>query len=123
MQTILVVEDERDIAAVVGAILEYEGYSIITASNGQEALATLETTHPDLILSDVMMPRMDGRELCKRLQVHPQHSSIPFVLMSGGYGSRSLDGCKHVAFLKKPFGASDLINMVSSILGEDTAKP
>ena len=123
MQTILVVEDERNIAELVVAVLEYEGYRIITASNGQEALATLETTHPDLILSDVMMPLMDGRELCKRLQAHPQHRSIPVVLMSGGYGSMSLDGCKHVAFLKKPFGAAKLIDMVSSILGEDTAKP
>jgi CheY-like chemotaxis protein len=121
MQIILVVEDEQQIQAVVGAILEYAGYRIITASNGKEALATLETTRPDLILSDIMMPGMDGRELCKRLQVHPQHSSIPVMLMSGGYGSISLDGCKHAAFIKKPFEATALVNTVSSILGEDTA--
>ncbi|HET9495294.1 MAG TPA: response regulator [Chloroflexia bacterium] len=121
MQVILVVEDEQQIQVLVVALLEYAGYRIITASNGKEALATLETTRPDLILSDIMMPGMDGRELCKRLQAHLQHRSIPVMLMSGGYGSIALDGCKHVAFLKKPFEVTELLNTVSSILGEDAA--
>ena len=117
MQTILVVEDEVDILQVVVAILEYAGYRIVTASNGLEALAYLETTRPALTLSDVMMPVMDGRELCKRLHAHSQHSSIPVVLMSAAYKPVLLEGYKPAAFLKKPFEATELIELVNKVLG------
>ncbi|MGA7731281.1 MAG: response regulator [Chloroflexia bacterium] len=119
MQTILVVEDELPIAEIVTAILGYTGYQTVVAGNGQEALACLKSTRPDLILSDIMMPIMDGRELCKRLQVHPEHNAIPVVLMSAAYGSVNLDGCKHVAFLKKPFDVEHLLMTLSDILDQD----
>jgi two-component system alkaline phosphatase synthesis response regulator PhoP len=117
MQTILVVEDERDIEELLVAILEYAGYRIVTAGNGQEALECLETARPALILSDVMMPVMDGRELCKRLQSHADHRSIPILLMSAAYRAASLDGCKPAAFLKKPFETIELIEVVKKVLG------
>jgi two-component system, OmpR family, alkaline phosphatase synthesis response regulator PhoP len=119
MQTILVVEDELLIAEVVAAVLGDEGYKTVVAGNGQEALECLELARPDLILSDIMMPIMDGRELCKRLHAHPQHSSIPVVLMSSAYSSVNLDGCKHMAFLKKPFDIDDLVTTLSNILAQD----
>jgi two-component system, OmpR family, alkaline phosphatase synthesis response regulator PhoP len=119
MQTILVVEDELLIAEVVAAVLGDEGYKTVVAGNGQEALECLELARPDLILSDIMMPVMDGRELCKRLHAHPQHNAIPVVLMSSAYSSVNLDGCKHVAFLKKPFDIEDLVTTLSNILAQD----
>lgn len=117
MQIILVVEDERDIEELLVAILEYAGYQIVTAGNGLEALACLETARPALILSDVMMPVMDGRELCKRLHEHPQHNSIPVVLMSAAYEPVFLDGYKPAEFLNKPFEAKELIDLVNKVLG------
>jgi CheY-like chemotaxis protein len=71
MQTILVVEDELPIAELIAVILGYAGYQTLVAGNGQEAFAYLDAGRPDLILSDIMMPVMDGRELCKRLHAHP----------------------------------------------------
>ena len=123
MQTILVVEDELPIAEVVTTVLEYAGYLTVVAGNGREALEHLESTRPDLILSDIMMPIMDGRELCKRLDAHPEHNSIPVVLMSSAYSSINLDGCKHVAFLKKPFDIEDLVKTLSSALGKGSERP
>ena len=117
MKTILIVEDEQAIAEMLAAILEETDYQVVIAGNGQEALRRLETTSPDLILSDVMMPVMDGRTLCKKLQAHPTYRSIPIVLMSAAFDSISrIDGIG--AFLMKPFGLQELLNTVSDIVGE-----
>ncbi len=121
MQTILVVEDELLIAEIAVDILESEGYRTVVASNGQEALTRLEKLRPDLILSDVMMPVMDGRELCKRLQAHPEQSSIPLVLMSAAYSPALLDDCKYRAFLRKPFDFTELVSAVTTVLAEPSS--
>jgi two-component system, OmpR family, alkaline phosphatase synthesis response regulator PhoP len=122
MQTILVVEDELPIAEMVIAVLGYAGYKVVVVGNGQEALASLEDLRPDLILSDIMMPVMDGRELCKRLQAHPEHSSIPLVLMSAAHHPSNRDGCKYAAFIRKPFTVEELLEPVSKTLGEGPAR-
>ena len=117
MQTILVVEDELSISDVVSAILSYEGHRVVVAHNGQEALVCLESEHPDLILSDVMMPVMGGRELCKRLQANPEHRSVPVILMSSLYNMANLEGCMHAAFIAKPFNVDDLLLTVRAVIG------
>ena len=122
MQTILVVEDELPIAEMVIAVLGYAGYKVVVVGNGQEALASLEDLRPDLILSDIMMPVMDGRELCKQLQAHPQHSSIPVIMMSATHNPRHRAGCKPAAFVQKPFTVEELLGAVSKILGEGPAR-
>jgi CheY-like chemotaxis protein len=121
MQSILVVEDELPIAEMVIAILGYAGYKVVVVGNGQEALASLEDVRPDLILSDIMMPVMDGRELCKRLQSHPEHSSIPLVLMSATHNPSHRDGCKPAAFVQKPFTVEELLAAVSKTIGKGSA--
>ncbi len=118
MKTILIVEDEQAIAEMLAAILEETDYQVVIAGNGQEAWAKLETTRPDLILSDIMMPIMDGRTLCKKLQAHPTYRSIPRVLMSAAYDSVSPSDGNPAAFLKKPFALQELLATVSGIIGE-----
>lgn len=130
MATILIVDDDESILEVTSAILQYKGYSIVTAENGQEALDYLEKLErlerlekgdgvlPNLILSDTMMPVMDGRELCRRLQTKPSYSSIPFVLMSGARGAPNQDSCNYSAFLAKPYEALELLSTVERLLGE-----
>ena len=118
MKTILIVEDEHSIAEMLAAILVDVDYIAAIAGNGQEALTRLETTSPDLILSDIMMPIMDGRTLCKKLLAHPTYRSIPVVLMSAAYDSLSRSDGKPMAFLKKPFGLQELLTTVSDIIGE-----
>jgi two-component system, OmpR family, alkaline phosphatase synthesis response regulator PhoP len=119
VKTILIVEDEQAIAEMLAAILVETGYQVVIAGNGQEALRRLETTSPDLILSDVMMPVMDGRTLCKKLQAHPTYRSIPIVLMSAAFDSISRIDGNPAAFLMRPFGLQELLNTLSDIIGED----
>jgi CheY-like chemotaxis protein len=115
MTTILVVDDEPSIAEMVQAILEDEGYEVVTAGNGQEALARLGKVRPHLVLCDVMMPGMDGRALCRALQADPHYRSIPVVLMSAalpGLGESSI----YAAFLSKPFDLTTLIDTIVMVL-------
>src|SRR5574338_333397 len=79
---ILLVEDEACTADMLQFLLELEGYTVRTASNGTEALKVLQESEPSVVLSDVMMPFMDGLELTRRLQGNPQFQRIPIVLMT-----------------------------------------
>ena len=115
-KTILVVEDELPIAEIIAMILEYEGYHVLTARDGRAALACLEQTKVDLVLSDVMMPVMDGVELCRQMAASVAHNSIPVVLMSAVYRFARLDGCECAAFIRKPFELEQLIEAVASVL-------
>lgn len=118
MKTILVVDDEQPIVEIIATVLEDEGYQVLTAGDGKEALACLEQNEIDLVLSDFMMPIMDGRELCNRIKADAAHSTIPFVLMSGTHSAGQLDGCRHAAFLGKPFDLQKLRMVVASVLRE-----
>lgn len=123
MNSILVVEDELTIVQVLTTILREEGYVVYAVGNGQEALESIERQRPDLVLSDVMMPVMDGRELCERIQADPDHSSVPVILMSSVYRTAKLEGCNYAALLKKPFEIDVLLATVRNIIAEHSGKP
>lgn len=115
MLTILVVEDERDLADLLREILEDEGYAVIVAGNGQEALTQLDLVQPQLIISDIMMPIMDGVALCRAVQKHPRHRHVPIVLTSAAkYPPRMERPCFH-AFLPKPFELDHMLTTVTSL--------
>lgn len=80
---ILVVDDDRDDVKMISMILEPEGYEIVTAGNGAEALEKVESESPDLILLDVMMPEMDGFAACAKLKSSARTREIPVVLLTG----------------------------------------
>jgi CheY-like chemotaxis protein len=82
VKTVLLVDDEHAILDALSGILEDEGFRVVTASNGREALARLAEAVPDVALVDVMMPLMDGRELLRELQADARFRRIPVVLMS-----------------------------------------
>ncbi len=82
MKTVLLVDDEHAIIDALSGILEDEGFRVVTAANGREALARLEEGLPDVALVDVMMPGMDGRELVQRMRADARLSRIPVVMMS-----------------------------------------
>lgn len=115
MSRILIVDDEQDILETLRLILEMEGYSVETASTGQQAIEKMSALVPDVVLSDVMMPVMNGLELLKRLQAHPQHRAIPVIITSAG----SIDAEKlrgSCAFLKKPVDLDVLLRTIDRIL-------
>ena len=77
MPSILIAEDEYSIATLLRDTLEDEGYTVMLAQNGQEALELLGTTRPALVLTDLMMPIVDGLALCRAIQTNPAYQAIP----------------------------------------------
>src|SRR5438876_786656 len=80
--TILVVDDEPANRELMVALLEPQGYAVLTAEDGQEALDLFANHPPDLVLLDVMMPRLDGVEVCRRLKNNPETRLTPVVLVT-----------------------------------------
>jgi CheY-like chemotaxis protein len=119
MKTILIVDDDLSILEILTFMLEEAGYLVVSAWNGQQALASLAQARPDMVLSDIMMPIMGGREVCRRMQADPEFRSIPVVLMSSAYNSINVEGCNHVAFLSKPFELNNLLMTVTQVIGID----
>jgi len=114
---VLVVEDERSIAAFVQTALEREGFAVQVASTGQAALAQIRAHPPDLILLDLMLPGMDGLEVCRR--VRGREPYIPVVMLT----ARSEDVDKVVGlelgaddYITKPFNVRELIARVRAVL-------
>jgi len=79
---ILIVDDDLDTLRMVGLMLQHSGYEILAASNGLDALAQAETQCPDLILLDIMMPKMDGYEVARKLRFNPNTADIPILMLS-----------------------------------------
>ena len=112
---ILVVEDELAIATMLEELLADEGYRVRTASNGQEGWQQVAEAAPDLVLSDVMMPIMDGLTLCRQLHSNTATRHIPVILMSAARGV-AVDGSPHVAFVPKPFSIPLLLDTIAQAL-------
>ena len=112
---ILVVDDEATIAEILRLLLNRDGIEVLVAYNGQEALEVLREERPHLILSDVMMPVLDGRELCRQVRADPATSHIAILLMSAahqmGAGEWGAD-----AFIRKPFDLPALTELVDRLL-------
>jgi CheY-like chemotaxis protein len=83
MKRVLIVDDEPDIRFILRHILERGGYEVDEAINGSAALEILEGSNPDLVITDLMMPMMDGNELIERLRSDPATASIPIMSLTG----------------------------------------
>jgi CheY-like chemotaxis protein len=110
--TVLVVDDEPAIREVIATLLEDEGYLVRHAKDGLEALDAINENRIDLIVSDVVMPRLDGASLVRRLR--RRGHLMPVVLMSAVYADVDLPG---VRFVPKPFEIDRLLGTVASALG------
>ncbi len=122
-QKILVAEDERSLQSVVAFKLRNSGFEVSTVNNGSEALDYLKTRSADLIISDIMMPIMSGKELIIELKKNDATKRIPVILLT----SRSLE--KEVVeglslgaddYIKKPFSPSELVARVRNVLSRAT---
>jgi len=112
-QTILVADDEPFIVDVVALVLEDEGHTILRAYDGSQALARIENGGCDLLITDHMMPRMNGLELIRRLHEQP-HLTIPTILMSAVHPA--IPPPAPTLFLAKPFDLEHLLSMVERLL-------
>lgn len=117
---ILVVDDEAPIRLLVQMNLKRAGYEVTTASNGREALEAVRAHHPDLIVTDVMMPEVDGFEVLRSLKADEATSSIPIVMLTAKVEDADvMQGWQSGAdlYLTKPFNLRELLVFVERILG------
>ena len=116
---VLIVEDEPDIRELVVHHLKREGYVVSAASSGEEALRQVQAAPPDLVLLDLMMPAMDGLEVCRRLRQDPATASLPIVMLTakGDEVDRVL-GLEIGAddYIVKPFSPKELLARVKAVL-------
>lgn len=119
---VLVVDDDPDILEALSEILEAEGFEILRARNGKEALEKLEPEPPQLILLDLMMPVMDGWEFAQRMRERADVAGIPIIVLSAdrNVGSKATD-IGAVGHLAKPFELNDLLDMVRHSLVQTRA--
>ena len=118
---ILIVEDSPTQAAELQFLLEGEGYAVSHARNGQEALASLERELPALVISDVVMPDLDGYEMCRRMKAHPSFRLVPVVLLTTlsepGDIFKGLE-CSADYYAVKPYDGTALVSRVRAILAD-----
>ena len=112
MPRVLVVDDEPDIRFLIRHILELGGHSVTEAPNGSVALARILESPPDLVVTDVMMPIMDGAELIRRLRADPRTAHLPILAVSGN----PLNAGAADAVLSKPFSPRELAAVAASLL-------
>ena len=122
---ILVVDDEIYIVHILDFSLGMEGYEVITALDGEQALEKARADKPDLIVLDIMMPKLDGYETCKRLKADPETKDVPVILLSAK--GRNVD--QKVGFevgaddyITKPFSPRKLVERINAILGHGTSQ-
>ncbi len=120
MKTVLLVDDEFALSDTLKDFLEGEGYLVECASNGKDALEIMSTKVPDLVVTDLMMPIMDGKAVIRAMQENHALKSIPVILTSGARRQIALppgeDTPPYSAFLRKPFQLDRFLNLVSSLI-------
>jgi two-component system, OmpR family, alkaline phosphatase synthesis response regulator PhoP len=123
---ILAVDDEKHIVRLVQVNLERQGYEVVTANDGKEALKKVEEERPDLVVLDVMMPYMDGFEVLQNLRRNSATRDIPVIMLTAKAqdadvfkGWQSGVGC----YLTKPFNPMELISFVKRIFGSMDGGP
>lgn len=119
-QKILVVDDEPDVLLIVKTGLEMEGYQVVTASDGEEALGAAREERPDLILLDVMMPKMDGFEVLGKLKEDEAMATVPVIMLTGLSDRTKIQKALVSGiqwYVVKPFEFDDLMGKVRAALG------
>jgi CheY-like chemotaxis protein len=126
MGRVLVVDDDDVIRQLITVNLELEGFDVVTAIDGQDALDKVKDAGPQVVTLDVMMPRLDGWETASRLRADPQTRHIKVVLLSARAQEADLQRGEKIgvdAYLTKPFDPDELIDTVKRLVAEADAEP
>jgi DNA-binding response OmpR family regulator len=116
---VLIVDDEEYIQHILNFSFGAEGYDVVTASDGEEGLSKAKDEKPDVIVMDIMMPRMDGYEACKKIKSDPATRNIPVILLTakGRDADRKLGSDAGADdYIVKPFSPGRLIERVEGII-------
>jgi DNA-binding response OmpR family regulator len=112
---ILIVDDEPDITVTYTMLFEHYGFHVCTASDGKDALKILDAVVPDLILSDYMMPLMNGAELCTTLKKNPRWKDTPFILVSAAFHVKDINA-PYDLLMQKPVAFDALLKEIHRLL-------
>jgi two-component system, OmpR family, alkaline phosphatase synthesis response regulator PhoP len=118
-QTILVVDDEQDLLDLIEYNLRHEGFDVLTAENGQDGIRIAKEHHPSLVLLDIMMPQMDGIEVCDKMREDPELKTIPIIFLTARSDEKTeIEGLNKGAddFITKPISTSKLISRIKAVL-------
>ena len=120
-QTILAVDDESDILLIIKTALGSEGYRVLTASDGPEAIAVVKDEIPDLVILDMMMPEMTGFDVAKAMREDPRMLSVPIIMLTGNTDRAKIREALDQGFsyyVTKPFNFHDLTSKVKIALDD-----
>jgi DNA-binding response OmpR family regulator len=125
-ERVLAIEDESDILEVIQYNLEREGFNVVTSKNGEDGLELIREEHPDLVLLDLMLPDLDGLEVCRKIRSDQEISQIPVIMVTAkdtesevvlGLGVGADD------YVTKPFNPKELIARVKAVLRRSNKEP
>ncbi len=118
-QTILVVDDEQDLLDLIEYNLRKEGFNVIKAENGEDGIQIAKEMKPDLVLLDIMMPRMDGIEVCDKMREDAELKQIPIIFLTARSDEKTeVEGLNKGAddFITKPISTTKLISKIKAVL-------
>ncbi len=116
---ILLVDDEAGFAELLRDLLEMDNYEVVTAENGEEGLEKLKTFVPDVIISDVVMPKMSGFEMFKQVKASPETSTLPFLFITGFQDERVLAEARKIGvfgILRKPIDIEQIETRIKELV-------
>ena len=118
---ILIVDDEPSIVVPIQFLMEQQGYNVLVAENGEDALDIIYKYKPDLILLDIMLPRIDGYEVCEIVRLDPRYRDIKIIFITAK--GREVEIAKGLAlgadaYITKPFSNTELVSKVKKLLEE-----
>ena len=119
MKKILIADDRPEVGELVRVTLEGEDYQVVAAFNGKETLKRVRLEKPDLVLLDILMPKMDGFEVCRKLKKDPQTKKIPIILLTAKAEEVNQAKGRKVGareYINKPFSPSALLAKIEKIL-------
>lgn len=118
---VLVVEDNRDLIDLIGRVLDLLGYEVVVALDGAEAVQSAISFEPDLIVMDMLMPKMNGFQAAAALRRHTKTKTIPILAVSALTGTENRDKCLASGcddYVVKPFAIKELADAIGRLLGE-----
>ena len=121
---VLIVDDEPSIAKILRKQLEVAGFEVTVAVDGEDGLAKVREWKPELVLLDVMLPKINGHEVCKTLKADPELKGIPVIMLTAKTQRQDQDLAQQQgadAFLTKPFQLAELLAKVRGLLGQAPA--
>jgi len=123
---ILVVEDEESLLKLESILLVAKGYHVTGVVDGMAALEEIAASKPDLVILDVMIPELDGFEVCRRIKASPETSHIPVVMLTAKKNQQDMEYGERMgadAYLTKPFKAAVIMEAVERLLKRSAASP